>query len=366
VHLAGYGGPYPGSFVPMLRTARTAVEARGWSFEAVFPAESERHGWFQSIREEGMAVRAATRGSIGAASAQVTRLVRERPARTLLHTHFSIWDMPAAAAGWATAATVVWHLHSPLEDSVSARARNAVRFGVIGRSVQRILCVGPEIRSKAVARLAAPARTEVFVNGVDTARFATRRAGEREAARAALGVAPDAAVLLLFGWDWQRKGGPLLLETVRELRRRGSEVVALIVGANVEAREEARQFGVETAVQMSAPQDDARLLYTAADVFIAASTAEGMPFAMLEALACGTPVIASAIPSHRFAQGSLPACRVVERRGHAFADAVTAELAADPADRAMRLQRSRAEIEREYSLTRWSERLTELYDHLLR
>jgi glycosyltransferase involved in cell wall biosynthesis len=235
----------------------------------------------------------------------------------------------------------------------------------VGRSAQRILCVGPEIRDKAVARLAPRNRTEVFVNGIDTSRFGARRPGERESARAALDIAPGQTVLLLFAWDWHRKGGTLLLETVLELRRRGSEVLALVVTTDSEAELQVRRLGLETSVRVIAPRDDARQLYIAADLFISPSTAEGMPFAVLEALASGTPVIASNIPSHRFVADQLSACCVVERDPRSFASAIEAELARDHEARRACLHRGRREIEAKYSLSHWSERLVELYSELL-
>jgi glycosyltransferase involved in cell wall biosynthesis len=169
----------------------------------------------------------------------------------------------------------------------------------------------------------------------------------------------------MFAWHWETKGGPLLLDTVQELRRRGIEVHAIVVGSVSRARDAAACLGLQDVVHTRPPMEDPRVLYGAADVFVAASFSEGMPFALLEAAACQTPVVASDIPGHRFAGAALPACRLVPRLPGAFADAIASELAAGTQDRATRVMQSRALIERDFSLESWSHRLLELYDQVL-
>ena len=109
-----------------------------------------------------------------------------RPAPTILHTHFSAWDLPAVfAAADRRDAGVVWHLHTRLQDEPVARLRNLVRFGGVGRLVDRMLCVGPEVRDKAIARLAPPARTQLFPTGSTSIGFArSRPASAMRSARA--------------------------------------------------------------------------------------------------------------------------------------------------------------------------------------
>jgi len=367
VHLAAYGGAYTGSFIPMMQAARRAVESRGWAFETVFSSGAERYPWHGALRESGFPTRVAPALGRGAAVPWTRELLDERQGPTLLHTHFSQWDVPAVLAGRRHRDTaVVWHLHTRLEDDTAAVLRNAVRFGSFGRLTDRILCVAPQIREKAVRRLAPARRTEVLTNGIDVSRFAPppaqARLKRRSETRERLGVPQDRTVLLMFAWDWETKGGELLLETVRELRARSRDVHAVIVGSQDTAQSEARVRGVEDLVHPIGPVQDTPALYGAVDLFIAGSVAEGMPFSLLEAVAAGTPVLASDIPGHRFAARSLPACRLAPRLPGAFADAIEAEIAADDNDRERRLAQSRTWIEQELSLSSWSQRLGEVYD----
>lgn len=364
VHLSAYGGPYEGSFIPMLQAAHDAVQARGWNFEAVFSPGVDMHAWYAKLRERGVNTRVAPatdRRGVG----WIRSLLDEANDPVLLHTHFSDFDLPAALAvrGHADAA-VIWHLHSPIAGGFGLRARNTLRFGVFGRMTDRILCVGAQIREDAVHRLAPSARTRVFLNGIDVDHYTQIDRSDRGVARAGMKLPPESVVLVLFAWDWERKGGPLMLETVRELRRRGGNPLALLVGAPDVARSAARQLGIEQDVRWIPPVDDASRLYAVADLFISASTAEGLPFAMLEALCSGVPVVASDISAHRDVSSGLPGCRLASREPAAFATAIERELDA-AADRDFRLTASRAEVARSFSLTDWSQRLLGVYDDVI-
>jgi glycosyltransferase involved in cell wall biosynthesis len=364
--MAAYGGSYSGSFIPMLEAARAAVEQRGWSYQAVFTHGAEQPPWQAELHARKVGLRVAPEMGVRAATAWLRRFLAEQAGPTVLHTHFSRWDIPAVLATCRRRDTaVIWHLHTRLSDELVVRTRNLVRFGVAGRLIDRILCVAPEIRDKAVARLAPSQRTQVFPNAIDVSRYAPIPAAERAEARARFDFPIRSALLLVFAWDWETKGGPLLMGTVQELLRRGRTVHAIVVGSEDRARGAAAHLGLKDAVHPTPPVLDARMLYGAADIFVAASLGEGMPFALLEAIACGTPVVASDIAGHRFAGGMLTACRLVPRLPTAFADAIEAELAAGVRDRTERLAQSRAVIERDFSLERWSQRLVHVYDEVL-
>ncbi len=362
VHLAAYGGSYPGSFIPLIEAARDATEARGWSFEAVFTAGVKQHPWYDALRASGTRVRVGPPMGRRAATGWVHALLREHDGPTVLHTHFSYWDLPAALARGASKRTaVVWHIHTPLSDRPLLRATNVIRFAAVGRAVDQILCVGPSIHDAVIGRLSPKGRTVIFPNGIDVARFAPVSESERRRARARLGLSDNAAVLVSFVWDWKRKGGPLLLETVRELQARGRHVVACLVGAPRDVSELGPRLEPPTGIRHIDPIDETRTLYAAADVFVAASEAEGMPFAVLESICCGTPVVVSDISSHRYVAVHMPGCRLTPRSASSFATAIESELDAPGPQRAGRLAESRVYIERQLTTSRWAQRLIELY-----
>jgi glycosyltransferase involved in cell wall biosynthesis len=361
VHLAAYGGAHRGSFIPMLEAARAVAESRGSAFEAILDEGVERLRWYEELAATEMRIRLAPALGLRARARWLSELLAEGgPA--LLHTHFSAWDLPAAlAARGENEASVVWHLHSRLQPGARASARNAVRFSLAARSVERILCVGPEVRDRAIARFASRERTVLFPNGIDLQRYPAQGAAARSAARARLGLEDAGSVLAFFGWDWETKGGPLFMDVLGELARRGREVTALVVGAD-------QRVGASRATGVVAlpSAEDACDFYAAADVFIAASVAEGFSFALVEALASGTPVVASDIRGHRYSGDGLPACSFAARTPAAFADAIEAELDSPSSERAARLAASRTRIAQTLTLERWSERLDALYDELER
>jgi glycosyltransferase involved in cell wall biosynthesis len=318
------------------------------------------------LRAAGVRVHVGPPAGIRGATAWLAGLLAQERTPTLLHTHFSYWDLPAALTALRfEQATVVWHLHSFLTDEALARGRNLVRFAVIGRLVDRILCVGPEVYYKAIARRAPAERTQVFPVGIDTHRLSPVSAAERRAARTRMGLGDRSAVLLLFGRDWEQKGGPLLLATLRELRARGRDVIAIVVDVPAETDTELAPLELAGLVRRMPPTDGARELFAAADIFVAASVVEGMGLAPIEAMACGTPVVASDVPSLRYTAAGLSACRFAPRLPTAFADAIEAELDAGAPDRDARLAQSRTAILRTYSLEGWSERLLSLYLELI-
>jgi len=364
VHLAAYGGSYPGSFVPMLRAVDDAARKRGWLFEAVFTCDAASHPWYAEMANDGVGVRVAPALSRRALASWVNDIVAERPpGNTVLHAHFTTFDLPVAAAARRSADVVaIWHMHNPPESNPAQVVRGVLKFALAGRHVDRILCVSQET-AEVVRRRGAPrGRVLVFPNAIDLRRFLPPAdTQERARARLQLGISPERALLVHFGWDWERKGGDLFLAAIDLLSRTHGDTLGLSVGGGEHARAQVAALGLGECVQVLEPQDDVRTLYAAADMFVAPSSSEGMPYAVLEALCTGTPAVVSDIPSHAVLLHT-PGCVAAQRDPQSLANAIGAVLDARRGDGpAVDASKLVADLD----LADWAERLLDLYTQRL-
>jgi glycosyltransferase involved in cell wall biosynthesis len=144
-------------------------------------------------------------------------------------------------------------------------------------------------------------RVRVIHHGVDR-RFRPL-APERVAdVRRSLGL-EAAHVLMHVGTGIFYKNVAATLETLHALRESGLDAAILIVGAPLDhkERELCKGLRLRGAVRELGTVDEDYLveLYNAADALLFPSYAEGFGWPVLEAMACGTPVVASDIPALR-------------------------------------------------------------------
>jgi glycosyltransferase involved in cell wall biosynthesis len=362
VHLAGYGGPYAGSFIPMLRAVMRAARERGWTCEAVFGPIAQDRVWLDELREDGIPFRFPASNSGRDVTQLVRKLVSESSQPTVLHTHFTNFDLAAVKAARRDRATkVFWHVHTPHHASLAMRMRNRAKYTVAGRRVERILCVSSEL-AEVVAQRGAPRRKVEFLhNAVDVERFRLLDPHEREIARARLGLPAGQPLLMHFGWDWMRKGGDLFMYSVRALRERGIEVSAATVGGGAPARALRDELRLGHAVHVLDPTDDVQTLYAAADVFVSPSRAEGTPYSVMEALSSGTAVVASNIPGHALMGAGVASCVITPHEPAAIATAVEQLLARPHNEIAADGLEAHLWMRANLALEQWSARLVDRY-----
>lgn len=137
-----------------------------------------------------------------------------------------------------------------------------------------------------------PVKKTVKVNGVgvDLTRFDPPV--DRRVARDLLGLAQDAQVLMTVGEHSIRKNHSTLLKAAAGLP--GVHVVLCGWG---EGRQELEnltdELGMRERVHFLGFRDDLPQVYPAADVFVFPSLQEGLPVALMEAMACGLPAVVS-------------------------------------------------------------------------
>lgn len=173
-------------------------------------------------------------------------------------------------------------------------------------------------------------RLHLMSNGVDAERFSPV---EPARARADLGV-DGAPVILCVGNLHEHKGQRLLLEAFARLAPRHPRALLLLVGEGPDRdalQQSARRLGVAERVRLvgTVPNTDLARWYSASDLLVLASSREGWPNVLLEAMACGTPVVASAVGGIPEVVTTAAVGRLVPARtAEAFESAIAAVLAA--------------------------------------
>jgi D-inositol-3-phosphate glycosyltransferase len=157
-----------------------------------------------------------------------------------------------------------------------------------------------------------PTRIVTVAPGVDLGHFTP---GDPAAARARLGIAPDAVLLLFVGRIQPLKAPDVLLSAAADLLTRDptlrSRLVVAVVGgpsgsglAEPEALQHLRdRLGLQDVVRFEPPVDQDVLAdwYRAAEVVVVPSYSESFGLVALEAQACATPVVAAAVGGLRTA-----------------------------------------------------------------
>jgi len=195
------------------------------------------------------------------------------------------------------------------------------------RDAAALVTVSLALKEALVALGAPPDKVTVLRNGVETTLF--RPPEDRAAARAALGL--TGPTLISVGLLIERKGHHRVIEAMTAL----PGYALLIVGEGPEHPRLAtriERLGLADRVRLlgSRPHAEMPALYGAADALVLASSREGWANVLLEAMACGTPVIASNIPGNPEVVRSPAAGLITEDNTAAAIAAAVRRLFADP------------------------------------
>ena len=160
------------------------------------------------------------------------------------------------------------------------------------RNADAVICVAAALRDELI-RLGAPSeKIHIMRNGVDLTQFQPL---DRTASRAKFDL-NDGPVLTSVGHLIDRKGHDLVIEALNDL----PEATLLIAGdgeKRTALKTLAQKIGVADRVKFlgAVPHHQLASVYSAADCLVLASSREGWPNVLLEAMACGTPAVAAPI-----------------------------------------------------------------------
>ncbi|MFN0087444.1 MAG: glycosyltransferase family 4 protein [Blastocatellia bacterium] len=266
------------------RAARIPVSERVAGFETAHP---------RCLVTPGIGMRFYSRWMARAAEPVVRRMHAERPI-DLIDAHYAYPDGHAAAL-------LARRLRLPVV--ITARGSDIHQFSQMPMirpmirealaTAAGVIAVSEALKRRMIELEIEPEKIAVIRNGIDGAIFSPR---DRARARRRLGIPGEGRVLLSVGGLTRVKGFDRLIDAMAAIH--DERAVLHIIGEGPERARLTRRIrarGLEGRVFLSGARDHSQLSdwYSAADLFCLASHREGCPNVVLEAMACGAPVLAA-------------------------------------------------------------------------
>lgn len=235
------------------------------------------------------------------------------------------------------------------------------------RDDDRIYAVSVAVRDSIV--VPRPDRVRLLVHGVDLDRFATTDES-RSRMRSELGVSDQTLLIGCVANFREQKNHALLVEILAELSRRTVDYRCAMVGAGP-LEEATRRLvaarGLEGAVSILGVRDDVPALLGAMDVVVLTSLWEGLPVAVMEALAAGRPIVATDVDGIHEVLHDSPAAFLFPPELGAIPVVCDelATLAADPGER-VRMGRAARDLSARFDAANATRELSACYEELVR
>ena len=208
-------------------------------------------------------------------------------------------------------------------------------------------------------------RITIVERGRDPQRLGQCSQSRRKEARRALQLTDEAKVLLNVGRHEFQKGHRYLIEAMSYLHQKNSQLVLLIAGREGNTTQElmtqVKESGLNDQIRFLGHREDIPDLLASADLFVFPSLFEGLPGAVIEAMALGLPVIASDIPSLREVVENGKNALLVPAASPKELAAAIDELLKDPGRMNRFSEKSREIFEQRFTLERYAERMLHLY-----
>lgn len=174
------------------------------------------------------------------------------------------------------------------------------------RLFDRLLANSQAQRGELLRWRHAPERIEILPSFVDTSRIVPPTPERALAARERLGIAPGRPVLATVARLSQNKGHIYMLQALRAVRERFPDVLYLVPGegdsswhgeggARGELERQAAALGVSENVRFLGYYPDLQTILDATDLLVSPSLREGMQVSLIEAMAAGLPIVATAV-----------------------------------------------------------------------
>ena len=229
----------------------------------------------------------------------VARLLKRLKIDMLHVHHVRLYLRVASGARLARLKGIIVTEHAKFSISRSPRLQEGCRK--TARSVDFFTVVSNNLKQYFVETLRVPeSRIKVVPNGIDTRRFQPCTQRGELAALLPQGIRDDKdkKIIITVGRFAEAKDHFTLLAAVRQLARHRQDFHLVMIGdgelhSAVEQR--IKELELESYITTPGSRSDVDSLMPGADLFVLSSKREGLPMVVMEAMACGLPVVATKV-----------------------------------------------------------------------
>lgn len=293
LQVCAFGAPSPGNFISALTSLECALSKDGIKTIYAFAETAKERPWCKELcKRTKVYFLPVAHARIRPETYQMMRRIFRENRIDIVHSHFELYDIPATVMA-PKKAKIFWHLHDPigynktsrLSRKISRKILERLQYGLFSKRAT-LLSVSKE-HAKCAADMGFNRKRIFYIpNGIDTSRIHPAYGSDK------------LSNFLMFGWDVIRKGVDLVVAADSGTSLPDCSI--RIIGQS--ACQQYIQDHPTEHITFGKPVDDINALYRHSKAFIHVSRAEGLSYALLEAICAGLPVICSDIPENKIAE----------------------------------------------------------------
>ena len=349
-----YYSAYPGNFMHSIKALEVEIHKSGGILVYVMPEAALRRDWVLEMQAAGKNMRFLSGNTVKDALL-IRKLVKQFDIN-IIHSHFATRRLylPIRIARIGNRRIPhFFHAHSqpkrgekPFLDFIRNRLIDETLY----------ICVGESVAAPYSAR---GRKCAVVRNAVDFSRLEQFQQLDRSEYL----IKPSNRLLLMLGYDFQIKGIDVAIKALQKYDKGHEWILLICVASRFErAKEQAADLlgEIPSWLKLVPPRNDIASYFRLADVFLSASRTEGIPYALLEAAYCGTPVAASDIPGQK--ELKIPYKAEFECENEEELYTAVASLLSRPEETARRESAEAKEyIKQSFAMDRWTGEILKLY-----
>jgi len=353
-----FAAAYPGNFISSIETLEKQIVSEDGKLVYVFPERAKTRDWAIRMAEAGKPVYFLPSKTLKAA-ALLRRLVKQYNI-SIIHSHFAAVNMylpiRLARIGSSRIPHLV-HAHS-LPKRQPKPVLDFIRYLLIDEKLT--VCV-----SKAVAKAyeSRGRKCIVVTNAIDFSRLSVFEALDKNQ----YSNLPDNSLVMMMGYNFKVKGIDLAIKALNEFDKEHEIILLICVASHLErAKEQIVEIlgEIPAWIRILPPRDDIASYYRLVDVFASASRTEGLPYSIIEAAFCGTPIVASDIEPHK--ELEIPFAAEFEgENGEQFYNEIK-KMLSRPAEQCIyESLTEKTYVENTFTMEKWTQQITEIYTSII-
>lgn len=316
---------------------------------------------------------------------KLTELIRKQSTEVVEATH---WGAEAFLYSLRKSAPLVVRLDTSASDILRTKTYSGLKellnlkaLSVLedfsAKRADRVIAITKDLYNWAIEKLHLdPEKLELVHHGIDTEKYRFVSSDVRER----LGIPRESSLVLFVGRVEARKGLHILCQAIPEVTKSRPGTKFVLVGhdtttapghgsfkAYLSQKAQANGFSNSLRLLDFLPPDELVQLYSACDVFVLPSLQEAFSSVVLEALACGKPVVVTSAGGAIDIGLTPPNVIIVPPNDvRELAQAIINLLSLDEEDKKLIARKNRELIEARFSIPLWVDKVVGVYEKVLR